>query len=213
MSEHGISESGKSWFGVRTRLRHGSNVTLAAVGVALALLASPPEVVAQQRASQTPAHDVAGLRFILRSGDTVVVTTRTGEEVRAEVVGVLTDPDAVLVAAGSLRRTLREGDIEQVHVEVGDPLTDGVLRGVGWSLGGALVLTAITKEGNALGRFGAFALLAIPVGAGLGAAIDSAHKDLELVFQRPVLTTLPGRVLFGKQPERMSLAILLRVDW
>lgn len=81
-------------------MRKAGSREVAAAVISLALnLAASPAFAAPQAPTRTPARDLSELRFLVRRGDTVFVTSESGDELKASVVGVVVDRDAFLVDA------------------------------------------------------------------------------------------------------------------
>ena len=73
---------------------------------------------------------------MVRPGDTVFVTSKSGDELKARVVGVVVDRDAFLVDVDEVRLELPASSIREIQLEVRDPLRNGAL--IGASLGAAI---------------------------------------------------------------------------
>ncbi len=160
-------------------------VAAAVISVALNLAASPA-FAAPQGPTRTPVRDLSDLRFLVRRGDTVFVTSESGDELKASFVGVVVDRDAFLVDVGEVRLQLPASGIREIQLEVRDSLRNGALIGAAHALAVTLLLVAIGHDhtvGRAFREFLGFSLFTVPLGAGLGAAIDAAHKGREPIYR------------------------------
>ncbi len=165
-------------------MRKAGSGEVAAAVISLALnLAASPAFGAPQGPTRTPARDLSELRFLVRPGDTVFVTSESGDELKATVVGVVVDRDAFLVDVDGVRLELPASGIREIHLEVRDPLRNGVLIGAGIGLAATLLLVAISDDDTAGQEFLGFSLFTVPIGAGLGAAIDATHKGREPIYR------------------------------
>ncbi len=161
----------------------GSREVLAVV-ISLALnLAASPAFAAPQRPTRTPARDLSELRFLVRHGDTVFVTSKSGDELKASVVGVVVDRDAILVDVDEVRLELPASGIREIQLEVRDSLRNGALIGAAHALAATLLLVAISDDGTGGREALALSLFIVPIGAGLGAAINAAHKGREPIYR------------------------------
>ena len=165
-------------------MRKAGSREVATAVISLALnLAASPAFAAPQAPTQTPARDLSELRILVRRGDTVFVTSESGDELKATVVGVVVDRDAFLVDVDGVRLELPASGIREIHLEVRDPLRNGVLIGAGIGLAATLLLVAISDDGTGGREALALSLFIVPIGAGLGAAIDAAHKGREPIYR------------------------------
>ena len=119
----------------------------------------------------------------MKRGDTVFVTSKSGDELKANVVGVVVDRDAILVDVDEVRLELPASGIREIQLEVRDSLRNGALIGAAHALAVTLLLVAISKDDTAGREFLGFSLFTVPIGAGLGAAIDAAHKGREPIYR------------------------------
>ncbi len=167
-------------------------VAAAVISVALNLAASPA-FAAPQGPTRTPARDLSELRFLVRRGDTVFVTSESGDELKASFVGVVVDRDAFLVDVGEVRLQLPASGIREIQLEVRDSLRNGALIGAAHALAVTLLLLATHDHtvGGAFREFLGISLFTAPLGAGLGAAIDAGHKGLETIYRTAVGGGLP----------------------
>ncbi len=186
----------------------GSREVAAAV-ISLALnLAASPAFAAPQGPTRTPVRDLSDLRFLVRRGDTVFVTSKSGDELKANVVGVVVDRDAVLVDVGEVRLQLPASGIREIQLEVRDSLRNGALIGAAHALAATLLLVAISDDDIVAREFLSFSLFIVPLGAGLGAAIDAAHKGREPIYRPGDDGSLPFiEPLTGSRTRRLEFSI------
>jgi len=154
-------------------------LVIAAVG---GLCAWPTQAVAQSP-EPAPAIDLSELRFRLRRGETVFVTSTGGVELRARLEAVVVERDVLLVDVDAISLVLPASGIGTIHRQRRDSLKDGALIGAAQGLATALLLTAITSEASNARELLGYSWIIVPAGAGIGAAIDHAHKSRELVYQ------------------------------
>ena len=165
-------------------MRKAGSREVATALISLALnLAASSAFAAPQGPSRTPARDLSELRFLVRGGDTVFVTSTSGDELKANVMGVVVDRDAILVEVNEVRLELPANGIREIQLEVRDSLRNGALIGAAHALAATLLLVAISDDGTGGREFLAFSLFTVPIGAGLGAVIDAAHKGREPIYR------------------------------
>jgi hypothetical protein len=190
-------------------MRKAGSREVATAVISLALnLAASPAFAAPQGPPRTPARRLSELRFLVRRGDAVFITSASGDELKASVVGVDVDRDAFLVDVDEVRLELPASGIREIHLEVRDPLRNGVLIGAGIGLAATLLLVAISDDDTAGQEFLGFSLFTVPIGAGLGAAIDATHKGRELIYRPTNGGGLPFiEPLAGSRTRRLGFSI------
>jgi hypothetical protein len=193
---------------MRIRLSH---LVAAMIAAGCSVIAMPAGLAAQESGT-APAMTFAELQPRMRSGDTLWVTSTAGDELRARLESVDVTRDLLLVSVNGIPLDLPARGIRTIHVEQRDPLTNGALIGVAHGLGAALLLTAISKDDTAGRKLLGFSLLTVPLGAGLGAAIDSVHQSRQLAYRpdRRASNAGPG-LLRGGVARRLSFS--LRFVW
>jgi hypothetical protein len=142
------------------------------------LLAAPGTARAQELAGSFDQ-----LRVLVKAGDTVRVTDKTGQEVRGAIVD-LSSSSLSLRVAGT-QRTFLERDIAAIHQRRNDSLANGAKWGfaVGAGLGvlaGAVVASEYKDGGGVF-----IPLLALTyggMGAGVGAGIDAMNPSEQVIF-------------------------------
>jgi len=136
----------------------------------------------------TCAQELAGsfdqLRVLVKAGDTIRVTDRTGREVRGSVIDV--SASSLALATGGSRRTFLESDVTSIRQRRPDSLSNGAKWGfaVGAGLG---LLAGITIASEYEGSSGTalipmLALVYGGIGAGAGAGIDALHSSEHVIF-------------------------------
>ena len=133
------------------------------------------------------AQELAGsfeqLRVLVKTGDTVRVTDKSGEEARGAIVDL--SSSSLVLRVHDAQRTFLERDIAAIHQRRHDSLANGARWGfiVGAGLGvfaGAVVASEYRDGGGAL-----IPLLALTyggMGAGVGAGIDAMHPSNQVIF-------------------------------
>lgn len=182
-------------------------LVIAAVG---GLCAGPARAVAQG-AEPAPAIDLSEIRFRLRRGETVFVTSTGGLELRAELEAVVVERNVLLVDVDGVSLALPAGGVRTIHRQRRDSLKNGALIGAAHGLATALLLTAITSDDTNARELLGFSWILVPAGAGVGAAIDHAHKSRELVYRGggglfPAIDPLP-------RPRMPKLGFSIRLVW
>ena len=186
----------------------GSREVAAAVISLALILTTPPAFAAPQGPTRTPARDLSELRFLVRRGDTVFVTSESGDELKASVVGVVVDRDVFLVDVDEVRLELPASGIRKIQLEVRDPLRNGALIGAGLVLAAILLDVAIHDHDVVAREFLSSSLFIVPLGAGLGAAIDAAHKGREPIYRPGDDGSLPFiKPLTGSRTRRLEFSI------
>jgi hypothetical protein len=120
---------------------------------------------------------------LVKSGDTVRVTDRRGEETRGAIVDL--SPSSLALRVDGTQRTFLERDIAAIHQRRHDSLANGTRWGflVGAGLGvlaGAVVASEYRDGGGVF-----IPLLALTyggMGAGVGAGIDAMHSSDQVIF-------------------------------
>jgi len=138
-------------------------------------------------AATSSAQELAGsfdqLRVLVKTGDTVRVTGRSGEETRGAIVDL--SSSSLVLRVDDTQRTFRERDIAAIHQRRHDSLANGAKWGfmAGAGLGvfaGVVVASEYRDGGGAL-----IPLLALTyggMGAGVGAGIDAIHPSDQVIF-------------------------------
>jgi hypothetical protein len=120
------------------------------------------------------------LRFRIRAGDSIRLTTAEGGETGGRVESF--DGDILQLDGRSFR--LSDGDVKRIEMDIGDSLLNGSLIGLGIGVGwvGLGCAAADVCEADAA----VIAALIMGGGlAGLGALIDSANEGSEVVYVSP----------------------------
>jgi len=186
---------------------------LALVAIVIAGMASIAPAHAQgQGSSRDPHHDLSRIQGRLRTGDRLHVTSKTGEVLAVRLESVDVARDLLLVSLNGIPLDLPASGIRTIEVSRRDPLTNGAWIGAAHGLGITLLMVAISDDDTALREFVGFSLLTVPLGAGIGAAIDAAHWQRELVYR----DGFPG--VWGKSGSIQAtpagrFAFSLRVVW
>lgn len=186
----------------------GDNMTRARVGrviaglVLTAIHALAPAAHAQQ-GSSAPARDLSELRRIVRYGETVVVTSVSGQVLRGTLAEVMVDRNAVAVDVNEIRLDLPVSGIRTIDIKEKDPLGNGALKGALYGLAGTFILALMSNESGFFEDFGAMAVLTVPLGAFFGAYVDNAHDARRTIYRgparsagssaRPMATTIEPR--------------------
>jgi hypothetical protein len=168
--------------------------------------------VAAQTAGSRPATDLSELRFRVRPGETVLVTSNAGDSLRGTLRGIDVDRGLVLVDVNRLPLRLPASGIHMIRRQYRDPLGNGALIGALHGLVVSLLWAALgSDEPNSTEFFGSLWLTA-PLGAGFGAWVDSLHQGRELVFRQGFGDLPPPfEAPTGTRPPRFALAF--RVEW
>lgn len=152
--------------------------TSRALFVGLLLTLPVPGVEAQELAGSFDQ-----LRVLVKAGDTVRVTDRTGDEVRGRLTDV--SSSSLMLRVNGARRTFLEGDVAAIHQRRPDSLANGAKWGfaVGAGLGvlAGVVIASEYKDGGTA----VIPLLALTyggLGAGVGAGIDAMHSSDQVIF-------------------------------
>ena len=136
------------------------------------------------------AQELAGsfdqLRVLVKAGDTIRVTDRTGHEVRGSLIDV--SASSLALATGGSQRTFLESDVASIRQRRPDSLSNGAKWGfaVGAGLG---LLAGITIASEYEGSSGTalipmLALVYGGIGAGAGAGIDALHSSEQVIYGR-----------------------------
>ncbi len=127
----------------------------------------------------------------------------TGTELRVSLEGAwvlrgklvsITDEALTLRISRKKLRTEPRAQVVRVHRRHRDPLSNGVLIGLGvGAAGGAVVGASLDPASTDYARSGAvliFGLFGAGVGAAIGAIADRARVEFELIYERPTHTRL-----------------------
>jgi len=140
----------------------------------------------------TSGQELAGsfdqLRVLVKAGDTIRVTDRTGREVRGSVIDV--SASSLALATNGSQRTFLERDIASIRQRRPDSLSNGAKWGfvVGAGLGLLAGLTIASEyegsSGTALIPMLGLVYGGIGAGAGADAAIDAMHSSERAIYVR-----------------------------
>jgi len=177
----------------RVRMLIGLGVTLICISGAAA--------AAAQEQGASPARSFEELSGRLAAGEKVKVLQPNGTELRGRLRGF--DSGRMVVTIGGAQVVLEEQDVRAITWKEKDPLSNGVLIGMGVGAGGALGFSALVclSDYCNLTNAGAF-LFPLAIGAlggvAVGALIDYAIRTDRLVYERA-----------GRQPLRWDIAPIL----
>jgi hypothetical protein len=167
---------------------------LAIVMIGLVVIA--PSRARAQGSATSHQRDFARIQNRLRTGDRLLVTSKAGDVLAVRLESVDVARDLLLVSLNGIPLDLPAGGIRKIELSRRDPLTNGAWIGAAHALGVTLLLAAISDDAPAGGEFLAFSLLTVPLGAGIGAAIDATHWQREVVYRDgfPGVWRTPGAV-------------------
>ena len=160
----------------------------------------------QQTQASLPVDGWARLQS-LPPGMMLRVALKRARVLRGKLVSV-TDEALTLRVSHKKLRTEPRSQVVRVHRRHHDPLSNGVLIGLGvGAAGGAVVGASLDPASTDYARSGAVLFLGL-FGAGVGAAIgafaDMARVEFELIYERPTHTRLRQRAA-PVRPWRRSL--------
>ena len=162
-------------------------------------------VVPSARAQEIAATSFEQLKLLIRPGDSISVTDRTGTTSTGTVRGL---SDSTLeVDLGGQPRAFVEPDVRTIRQRRGDSLTNGALWGLAVGAGLAAVSASLVGVdcygtancvGNVAGAIGTGAAM----GAGIGVGIDALIKGRKVIYQSPTganrLNVVPLLTSHGK---------------
>ena len=190
------------------RESNGYTVRLAMVAV-VAVTIAMPSLSAAQGPPDTPTATFRELPLLVSLGDRITVTDDTGRELQGELIDLSPSALSVLVderhdlqdtdSAGKTwcpngwrcsiaqtiapgRYDLQETDIAGITQRRADSLKDGALRG--FISGAAIISVLVLSSGCSVHPAGMLAAIGFygGLGAGIGAAVDSAHVGSRVVY-------------------------------
>jgi len=126
------------------------------------------------------------LRVLVKTGDTIHVTDRTGRDIRGSVAGI--SASSIALTAGGSRHTFVESEIDNIRQRRSDPLSNGAKWGFAAGAGlGLLAGVALSSEYEGSSGTAIIPILALAyggIGAGVGAGIDALHSSEQVIFAR-----------------------------
>jgi hypothetical protein len=176
--------------------------------VAALLLLTPPALLAQG-----PARSFDQLGVLVPAGDKVIVTDRSGQEIKGRLVRLATE--ALTLEVDGQVTTLEQANVRLVRHRWNDPVLNGVLIGtaVGAGAGIAFVMAWCEEthecENEAAGA-GVWALIGGGIGAGIGALGDSTHRALRTVYEAPAGAGGSVSIAPLVTPSRRGVALSVR---
>jgi hypothetical protein len=162
------------------------------IAIALVLVLAPIDACAQLIA--TSFEELPGA---LQQGETILVTTASGDRLKGDVLDVSTSglelrirtprPDGNTPAAA--QRRLVENDVRQIVREHRDSLWNGTIIGLAAAAFPGIATIALglsaTNDGYTTGaEIAGAGIVMLGIGAGLGAAVDASIHRRTTVYQR-----------------------------
>ncbi len=150
----------------------------------------PPFLQARLRPGPAvlPLEDWERLRR-LATGTELRVSLEGARVLRGKLVSI-TDEALTLRISRKKLRTEPRAQVVRVHRRHHDPLSNGVLIGLGvGAAGGAVVGASLDPASTDYARSGAvliFGLFGAGVGAAIGAIADRARVEFELIYEKPM---------------------------
>ena len=132
--------------------------------------------------AQGIANSFAELRLLVKSGDTIRVTSTNGAEVTGRLVDL--SSASLVLAAGNDRREWQESDVAGIRQRRGDSLMNGALWGL--AAGAGFCSAAVLRSPEDIESGGAvlFALgLCGAMGTGIGVGIDALIRKDQVIYE------------------------------
>lgn len=157
--------------------------------------------------AQTPARSFEELRGIVKAEETVIVTDMRGRRVKGALAAI--DVNSLSLATDGRTQTFARSEVSTVRVP--DGLGNGILIGAGAGLGAALGILAIIGSGDGYvlpsAKVGAPLLLS-GIGALVGAVVDRAHENGQVLYVSPGQTSgLVVSPLLGKDRQGVLVSV------
>lgn len=143
----------------------------------LALLASA------RAFAQEPATSLDQLKLLLEKGDKITVVDSSGKSIKGRIERIA--PDALDVKADGEIRSFTENNLRHITRRKADSALNGTLIGAGVGFGATLPFFLAVAERDEKGIAVAAAGIWGLVGAGIGALIDVAVQEKQMVYFRP----------------------------
>jgi hypothetical protein len=143
---------------------------------------------ATSAAAQELATTVDQLRVLVKAGDTLIVSDRSGRQVRGRLVRFA--GTTIEIAEDQAVRVYRPEEIANIQLRYADSLANGAKIGFGIGAGlGVLAGLAIAGELNAAAAVPTIILMYGAMGAGIGVGVDGLTSSTRIIFSRPVTST------------------------
>lgn len=151
--------------------------------MALVLLTVPTTSAVAQELATT----VDQLRVLVKPGDTLIVSDRSGRQMRGQLVKFA--GTTIEIAEGQAVHAYRPEEIANIQLRYADSLANGAKIGFGIGAGlGVLASLAIAGELNAAAAVPTIILVYGAMGAGVGVGIDGLNSSTRIIFSRPAST-------------------------
>ena len=135
--------------------------------------------------AQGIANSFDELRLLVRTGDTLSVSSLDGREVTGKLIELSRSALAIRVGGG--RQEWREGDVATIHQRRHDSLANGALWGLVGGVGfvGVIGAVAAANDENVSGaEVGLAAAVYGAVGVGVGVGVDALISKRTVIFER-----------------------------
>jgi hypothetical protein len=155
--------------------------------------------------AQEPARSLDQLKLVLAKGDKIALVDSSGKSIKGNVTRF--DSEGLDLRTGGKIQTFSSSDIQQITRKKADSPLNGILTGAGIGFGVTLPFNLILagsgdiSNGMALASSGLWGL----IGGGIGALIDAAVHEKQLVYARPKRgVSWSVHPFYGDRPIRMN---------